>query len=146
MNQSIFLVHGRELSAVRDVQVFVQQITGILPESLADSPGRGDTIIEKFERRANDATFAIVLLTPDDRGGVADAEPAAFQPRARQNVVLELGYFIAKLGRDRVAVLNAGVERPSDIDGVSYIAYPDGNWKWSLSAELEAAGFKRPSA
>lgn len=138
---SIFIVHGRNVDAVREVQVFVQQTTGLLPESLADTPGRGSTIIEKFERRANDATFAIVLLTPDDEGRAKG--DAALQDRARQNVVLELGYFIAKLGRENVAVLNGGVERPSDIDGVSYIKFPGSNWKWELASELNAAGYAK---
>ena len=135
---NIFVVHGHDVTAVREIQVFVHSVAGVMPVSLADEPGRGDTIIEKFERRANAATFAIVLLTPDDLGSAAGA--AELQPRARQNVVLELGYFIAKLGRDRVAVINAGVERPSDIDGVSYIPYPSDNWKWALRQELKAAG------
>lgn len=63
------------------------------------------------------------------------------KPRARQNVVLELGYFIGKLGRDRVIVLNkGGVEKPSDVAGVMYIDYPTGNWKVELMRELLAQG------
>jgi predicted nucleotide-binding protein len=138
---NIFIVHGRDLPAVRDVQTFVARDTGIMPVSLADEPGRGETIIEKFEHSADDATFAIVLLTPDDVGRAKTDE--VLNDRARQNVVMELGYFFAKLGRRNVAVLNAGVERPSDIDGLSYIQYPDGNWQYQLSRELKEAGFTK---
>ena len=135
---SIFIVHGHDASAVNDVKVAVHEMTGIMPEILADSAGRGDTIIEKFERRANDATFAIVLLTPDDVGRAKAAHD--LQPRARQNVVLELGYFFGQLGRENVAVLNAGVEQPSDVNGINYIAYPGLNWKYDLQKELRAVG------
>jgi predicted nucleotide-binding protein len=84
--------------------------------------------------------FAIVLLTPDDVGRVANADAATDQPRARQNVVFELGYFFGKLGRDHVAVINSGVEKPSDVDGLAYIAYPAGNWQIDLAKELHGAG------
>jgi predicted nucleotide-binding protein len=76
------------------------------------------------------------LLTQDDVGG---AQGQAQHPRARQNVILEMGYFFGKLGRDRVAVLNDGVEQPSDF-GLGYISY-SGNWKDELAKELTAAGF-----
>lgn len=135
----IFVVHGRDLPAVREVQVAVYEMTGVVPESLADKPGQGDTIIEKFERIANAASFAIVLLTPDDEGRLAGASD--LNPRARQNVVLELGYFFGKLGRKQVAVLDGGVEHPSDVAGLSYIAYPGDNWKYQLQSELAAAGW-----
>jgi predicted nucleotide-binding protein len=109
-----------------------------MPEILADSPGRGDTIIEKFERRANDATFAHVLLTPDDVGHAKAA--GDLNPRARQNVVLELGYFFGQLGRQNVVVLNAGVEQPSDVNGINYIAYPGQNWKYDLQSRRHWPG------
>jgi hypothetical protein len=140
---SIFIVHGHDSSAVNDVKVAVYEMTGIMPEILADSPGRGDTIIEKFERRANDATFAIVLLTPDDVGRAKAA--GDLNPRARQNVVLELGYFFGQLGRQNVAVLNAGVEQPSDVNGINYITYPGQNWKYDLHKELRAVGLATSS-
>jgi len=84
--------------------------------------------------------FAVVLLTPDDVGGVDRAE---LQPRARQNVILELGYFIGRLTRSRVCALKRGeVEVPSDFGGVVYTPFDDsGGWKAALGRELEAAGF-----
>jgi Predicted nucleotide-binding protein containing TIR -like domain len=62
--------------------------------------------------------------------------------RARQNVVFELGFFVGKLGRERVTVLyESGVERPSDIDGLAYIALDEaGGWKLQLIREMRAAG------
>lgn len=84
--------------------------------------------------------YAIVLLTPDDVGGKTAQE---LQPRARQNVVLELGYFLGRLGRDRVCGLHRGeLELPSDYMGVVYIAFDaGGGWRLQLAKELKAAGF-----
>jgi predicted nucleotide-binding protein len=136
----IFVVHGHDHAAVNEIKVFVYRITGIMPEILADQPGAGDTIIEKFEKHADKSDYAIVLLTADDEGRVKNTE-ASLQPRARQNVVLELGYFFGKLGRHRVAVLNGGVEQPSDVHGLNYISYRIGTWTEELRAELRTAGF-----
>lgn len=139
--QRIFIVHGRDTDAVNDVKVRVFNMTGIMPQILADQPGGGDTIIEKFEREANQSNYAIVLLTPDDEGRVKGSG-GVLQARARQNVILELGYFFGKLGRKNVVVLNGDVEQPSDVHGLNYISYGKGTWTEELRAELRLAGFK----
>lgn len=137
--KQIFVVHGRDTAAVNEVKVHVHGMTGIMPQILSDQPGQGDTIIEKFERYADASHYAIVLLTPDDEGRLAGkGQP---QPRARQNVILELGYFFGKLGRKRVVVINKGVEQPSDVHGLNYIAYGTPTWIEELRRELKAAGF-----
>lgn len=141
--RSIFIVHGHDLAAMNEVSRYVWQETGIMPTSLAEEAGQGQTIIEKFESFASRASYVIVMLTPDDIGqSVAEREEGK-EPnaRARQNVVLELGYFIGKIDRKNIVVLDKSVEHPSDIAGLSYIRYPDGNWKDSLRRELRAAGF-----
>lgn len=83
----------------------------------------------------------MILLTDDDEGrakGVAD-----LQPRARQNVIFEMGYFIGNLSRKRVAVLHSkSVELPSDLSGIVYIALDDaGHWRLELARELKHAGY-----
>jgi predicted nucleotide-binding protein len=81
-----------------------------------------------------------VLLTPDDVGGVSASE---LQSRARQNVVLELGYFMARLGRQNVCAIYRGdLELPSDYMGVIYVPFDTGGaWRFLLAKELKAAGF-----
>lgn len=136
----MFLVHGHDGAAKHEVARFVERITGKSPVILDEQVNRGRTLVEKFEAHATTAAYAIVLVTPDDVGRVNGTDPATDQPRARQNVVFELGYFFGKLGRNRVAVLNSGVKKPSDVDGLVYIGYPAGNWQVELAKELHAAG------
>ena len=111
------------------------------PTILREQPNRGRTIIEKFEDYA-DVGFAVVLLTPDDRGGTISGKPEKYMPRARQNVIFELGYFIGRLTRNRVCALYAaGVEIPSDYNGVLFIELDDkGAWKLEVAKEMKAAG------
>ncbi len=134
---TVFLVHGHDQAAKHQVARVLHQLTGEEPVILDEQASRGRTLVEKFEQHAVTAAFAVVLLTPDDFGGVRDGQE---QARARQNVVFELGYFFGKLGRGSVAVLNAGVERPSDVDGIAYISFPAGNWQVKLGQEMDAAG------
>ncbi|WP_322412119.1 TIR domain-containing protein [Microbacterium invictum] len=98
--------------------------------------------MEKFEKRGGSASYVILLLTPDDVGQTISEHQAGSTPslRARQNVVLELGYFIGKIGRENVVVMDADVERPSDLAGLSYVAYPGLNWKDELRKEFKEAG------
>ena len=106
-------------------------------------PNQGKTIIEKFEQNA-DVGFAIVLMTADDLGRSKEAEIGHEELRARQNVVLELGYFFASLRRDRVFVLKEkDVSEPSDILGIVYEpADAGGKWRFTLAKELKDAGYE----
>lgn len=83
-----------------------------------------------------------MLLTADDEGRLLGGQDHP-QPRARQNVIFELGYFIGRLSRRYVCALyERGVEIPSDFQGVRYIEFdPDGSWKELVRQELRAAGF-----
>ena len=136
----IFLVHGHDALALQETARFLEKLNQEVV-ILREQPNRGRTVIEKFEDYA-DVGFAVVLLTPDDRGGT---EAEAFEQqrhRARQNVVFELGYFIGRLGRNRVCALyRSGVEIPSDYSGVLYEELDEkGAWKLQLAKELRAAG------
>ncbi len=141
VEEDIFIVHGHDTAAMNSIRIYVQQKTGKLPVSLAEQPGKGKTIIEKFESHGAKTAFVIVLMSPDDVGQTKGAYDDGDDPsaRARQNVVLELGYFYASVGRDKVVVMDGGVERPSDLAGVSYIEYPGTNWKDELRNELVEA-------
>src|SRR5262249_39644447 len=104
-------------------------------------PNRGQTIIEKFEQNAAQAGFAVVLMSPDDIGASVTL-PKIKRRRARQNVVMELGYFTGTLGRGRICVLiSKDLEIPSDYMGVAYTPFDlRGAWKLKLANELRSAG------
>ena len=135
----VFLAHGRDRGARETVARFLEKL-GLVPVVLAEIPGMGRTIIEKFEAHSH-VRFAVVLLTPDDSGSLQGGDREA-RPRARQNVIFELGFFVGRLGRGAVCALTAGeVEIPSDYAGVEYIEFDDGDgWKGKLGRELETAG------
>ena len=134
----VFVVHGHNDGIKQDVARTLDRL-GFAPVILHEQPDGGRTIIEKLEEHADDVDFAIVLMTGDDVGG-RDAEN--LRPRARQNVVLELGMFVGKLGRRGVRVLyETGVEMPSDYLGVLYIPLDAaGAWRFKLVNEMKAAG------
>ncbi len=137
--KEIFVIHGRNNEAKETVARFLQNL-GLTPVILHEQPNQGRTIIEKFERHAQ-VGFAVALLTPDDVGALKNEEKN-LKPRARQNVVFELGYFLGRLGRERVCALTKGnVELPSNYDGVVYISLDDGGWKMNLIRELKNADF-----
>lgn len=138
----IFLVHGHNNEAKETVARFLEGL-GLKVTILHEQPDRGLTIIEKFEHYAPPVGYAVVLLMGDDVG--ADlAKPDDRNARARQNVVLELGYFLGKLGRNRVcSLLEEGVEIPSDLGGVLYVPFNKaGAWKLRLAQEIKAAGIE----
>jgi len=82
----------------------------------------------------------LCCFTPDDQGSAANV--TTLQPRARQNVILELGYFLASSARTRVAALYKGVELPSDYSGILYTQFDEhGAWRFKLAKELKTAGY-----
>ena len=135
---SVFVVQGHD--EVRERVARLLEHLGLRPIILQEQPNRGQTIIEKFESYAS-VGFAVVLLTPDDVGRSA-SNPEDLKPRARQNVIFELGFFVAALGRRRVCALYKGdVELPSDYRGVVYIPIdPADGWQLKLARELKYAG------
>jgi predicted nucleotide-binding protein len=137
----VFLVHGRNDGAKYQVARYLEKL-GLDVVILHERANKGRTLISKFSEESSDIEFAVVLMTPDDKGGLATEE--ATELRARQNVVLELGFFLGKLGPQKVCALVAsGVARPSDFDGVVYISYGESTrWETELARELREAGIK----
>jgi predicted nucleotide-binding protein len=121
-NKKVFIVHGQNEAKKLELKDFLAQLA-LDPVILHQQNDLGKTIIEKFEYYASQCAFAIVLLTPDDRTAPADSSTEG-KWRARQNVIMELGWFMAKLGRERVLILHQGqLEIPSDILGVVYAPF-----------------------
>lgn len=141
-SRRVFVIHGRNDAAKQEVARVLEQLN-LEPIILHEQSSGGRTIIEKLEEYS-DVGFAVVLLTKDDVGRGVDDHKANLDPRARQNVVFEFGYFIGRLGRKKVCpLLEEGIEQPSDAHGVVYIPFDSaGGWKVGLCRELVVAGFE----
>ena len=141
-NNRVFIVHGHDEEMKHAVARSLKKLN-LEPIILHEQPNRGKIIIEKFEDYSENIPFAIVLLSPDDKGCEANDFPKSAKLRARQNIILELGYFIGKLGRSKVLVLlknEADFEPPSDIMGVLYTLFKDG-WELEMIRELQSCGY-----
>lgn len=163
-SRNIFIVHGRDTKPVEELKAMLKEF-GLNPIVLQEQPSGSMTIVEKLEKYSNDIGFAFVLLTPDDalvpttpcvqfdkKNGtirplyIYDRKPIF---RARQNVILEFGFFIAKLKRDRVCCLyrentELPYDIPSDMHGIVYIPFKEsiGKCRNKIIEELKAAGYE----
>lgn len=144
-SNKIFIVHGHD-EGMKEAVARILEKLNLEPIILHEQADRGATIIEKFEKYSENISFAIALLSPDDKGHEKTQDPQSARYRARQNVILELGYFIGRLGRENVFALlrqEENFEFPSDIFGRLYTPYDSsGYWKNKLAKELEAAGYE----
>lgn len=131
-------MHGHDEAVKAEVALLLTRL-GLNPIILNEQANRGMTVAEKLENYS-DVGFAVILITPDDVGGKSND---TFLPRARQNVILELGYFWAKLGPDKLCPLyGEGVELPSDFGGIVYTLLDRGGiWKTKLVQELQGVGY-----
>ena len=143
-NKKVFVVYGHDSNARTQLEAMLRRwdLEPLILDQLASS---GQTIIEKLEACSN-VGFGIVLYTPCDIGAKKGNEETLL-PRARQNVVFEHGYLIAKLGRNNVVTLMKNtikdkIEIPSDILGIAHIFYQTGSdWRKQLAIEMEKAGY-----
>lgn len=141
--RKVFIVHGRDNEAKQEVARFIEKL-GLQTIILHEQASAGMTIIEKIERYSNEADFALVLYTPCDIGRGTHETKIPPKQRARQNVVFEHGYLMAKLGRENVCALVKGeIETPNDISGVVYVGFDvHGAWKSEVAKELTACGYE----
>ncbi len=126
-SQRVFVVHGHDDTAREQLELILHRL-GLDPFVLINTSGGGLTIIEALEKEMssslNGNRFGIVLLTPDDMGYEQGDDPRSPEPRARQNVVMEMGMLLAAFGRSNVAILRKGhVIVPSDASGIIYLPF-----------------------
>jgi predicted nucleotide-binding protein len=140
--RKVFIVHGRDEGSKQEVARFIEKI-GLEAIILHEQASAGMTIIEKIEHYSNNADFALVLYTACDLGRGVHETNMSPKSRARQNVVFEHGYLMAKLGRENVCALVKGqIETPNDISGVVYVVQDEyGAWKQEVARELKACGY-----
>ena len=143
-NNDVFIVHGHDEAMKQSVARIIEKL-GLNAVILHEKPNQGKTIIEKFTEHSN-VGFAIVLLSPDDVFLPKDSSSDKKLFHARQNVIFELGFFIGKLGRDKVLSLyrrSDSFELPSDYSGVLFVPFDEHNhWRLDLIRELKASGYE----
>jgi predicted nucleotide-binding protein len=134
LGTTVFIIHGHDNELKTEVQLLLAR-AGVHAIVLHEQADMGRTIIDKLVEESGVAGYAIALLTPDDLidGG---------QGRARQNVILEIGYFLGKIGKARLRMLvKQDVEVPSDLQGILYEKHDNsGAWKFKLLKEMRAVG------
>jgi predicted nucleotide-binding protein len=155
LKKEIFIAHGKDLNPLNELRTMLVDF-GLTPVVLSEQPSGGKTVIEKLEAYS-DVGFVFVILTPDDLGGFVEmgskwSRPQRLRkflktayPRPRQNVILEFGFFVGKLGRDRIAcLLKKPVEQPSDMQGIVYLSFKDSldEIGAEILKELKAAGYE----
>lgn len=153
-SDKIFIVHGQDNESKLELARMIENDLGLDAIILHEQANRGNTIIEKLERLSELPSYVFVILTPDDSGannvGKVNlnnrnaVQNLELKHRARQNVILELEYFMGKLGRERVCCLYKGnVEIPSDIMEVLYLKFQSniGECYGDIRKELISAGF-----
>lgn len=154
LSNKVFIVHGRDHKPLKELKAMLIEF-GLNPIVLHEKASGSRTIVEKLEKYS-DVGYAFIILTPDDAGGprhkydkylrkIDMRAVEDFCERARQNVILEFGYFIGILGRDRVCCLYKGkVELPSDIQGIVYVPFKDSveEARDMIIKELVEAGYE----
>jgi predicted nucleotide-binding protein len=151
---SVFVVHGHDDDALNVVKQFLIEID-VIPIILRDIEEPDDSLLRRFLRVAEQASFAVVVVSPDDIGaslvhyGAPKGGENTLRYRARQNVILELGFFLGKLKEFRkVFVLRKlpqepwpEFEMPSDLAGAIFKDIDlQGRWKVLLKAALAENG------
>ncbi|GAB3856648.1 hypothetical protein GCM10028822_29280 [Hymenobacter terrigena] len=129
-----FIIHGHDNELKTEVLLLLKR-AGVNAIVLHEQADRGRTIIDKLVGESEVAGYAIALLTPDD---ITESG----RSRARQNVILEIGYFLGRIGKERLRMLvKEEVEIPSDLQGILYEKHDAGGaWKIKLLKEIQAVG------
>ncbi len=157
LKKEVFVSHGKDLKPLNELKEMLVDF-GLTPVVLSEQPSGGKTVMEKLEAYS-DVGYAFVILTPDDLGGFVELGSKWSRPqrlrkflktarnRPRQNVILEFGYFVGKLGRHRVAcLLKKPVEQPSDMQGIVYLSFKESleEIRAEILKELRAVGYEIP--
>ena len=155
--KEVFISHGKDLKPLNELKSILVDF-GLTPVILSEQPSGGKTVMEKLETYS-DVGYAFVILTPDDLGGFVEMGSKWSRPqrlrkflktahnRPRQNVILEFGYFVGRLGRDKVScLLKKPVEQPSDMQGIVYLSFKESleEIRTEILNELKAVGYQIP--
>ncbi len=132
----VHIIHGKDEAMKQAVAKLLRKL-GLEPVILHEQPNQGRTLLGEFSEYS-DVTFAVVLLSPGD--------PAVAVPRASQNIILEFGFFLGKLGRKGVLPFyreTKGFDLPVDILSIGYSKFDEeGTWKFKIAKALQECGYE----
>ena len=132
----VHIVYGKDQVMKREVAKTLEML-GFEPVILHEQPNQGRNLLGEFSEYS-DVVFVVVLLSPD--------EDSTTSPRASQDVILELGFFLGKLGKGKVLSFykeKSNFDLPVDITGAGYVKFDEeGTWKYKLAKALEKIGFR----
>lgn len=137
--RDVFIIHGHDKKVTLELEKVLREEFNLIPIILSYEPGKGRTLIEKFEEEASSCSFAFAIMTPDD---VVKTESGSYT-QARPNVIFELGWFYGKIGRSKTCILSKkGTEIHSDLKGISQIIFQDSISEkiLDIKKELKSAG------
>lgn len=116
-----FITHGHAELQCLQLKNWLSSI-GVPAMLVEEEDDRGLSIIDKFEYYARQCDVAFIVLTPDDQVNDASVNTRVYV--ARQNAMIELGWFLRHLGRQAVIILfQEGTTLPSEIEGILCIPF-----------------------
>ncbi len=144
LGQEIFVVHGRDVQMKLAVARALQKL-GLSALVLSEEERQDTSFMARIAEHP-DVGFAIVLLAPDEMGYAAGAAPRPARPRGSQDLILQLGYFLGRLGPERVLALYRpleGFELPTDPTHLLFTPFDAvGRWQFDLLKQLKACGYQ----
>jgi predicted nucleotide-binding protein len=135
--KNVFIVHGHDELNARRLSDLLRE-NGLIPIVMRSQPGMSRVLTDKFEAEASRCSFAFAIFTPDDL--ITSGTNQYHQ--ARPNVIYETGWFIARLGKERVILLlRTGAEMHTDLQGVARVQFGEDllHSSHEIQRELRAA-------
>lgn len=146
-NNKVFIIHGDNKHHWLELKNILESRTNLSCIELSEMPGGSSTLIDKFEKYAEECAIAIVILSAEDR--IVKKNQSEYS-QARPNVLFELGWFYHKIGKERILILYEDSDSnmiPSDLSGMQYLPFK-GNVSdayYDLEKELRAIGVLEPT-
>jgi predicted nucleotide-binding protein len=117
--KNVFIIHGHDELNARRLSDLLRE-NNLVPIVMRAQPGMSRVLTDKFEAEASKCSFAFAIFTPDDAVRVGSQQYG----QARPNVIYETGWFIGRLGKERVVLLlKHGTEMHTDLQGVSRVQF-----------------------
>ncbi|MFT3985783.1 MAG: nucleotide-binding protein [Lachnospiraceae bacterium] len=119
--KTVFIIHGHNEAKWRELENILRGLE-LYTIELSQQVDDGGTIIEKFEKYASQCCFAFALFSYDD----VVAKNTESYLQVRPNVIFELGWFYAKIGRKNVMILEQETSNSnifSDLQGIIRTKY-----------------------